>query len=508
MGDWVQPVMTRERCERVNALLDELLALRNVATVEGQPLQVTRDPTGWVMSLDLASLTGPTAYGTSASAATSPPGQLSPPTLTAAGPPTWTPPAGTYPLEWSSVSNTLYAWNGATWVAIGTAVSGSVTFGSTTSVSVPPTTQLVLPTLNTVGGPPTYPGTKGEVVCDGLELWQYTGSTWVGYYPLNVTPGTTNNTAVAPPTYPQLPTLTATGAPTMPLPAGVEILNTIDKTLYVSVTPTQIEQVLTTTVPVTGPVKFPSTPSLVTPITGYLTFPTVTVTGVPTQTLPFGTVVGNTVDNKFYISLGGGTVKQLLVADDPVVGTLSFGVTGSTGTKPPGTLVLPVMTVAGPPTWASPTLGEIVTDANGDVWEYDGAAWEQVGGGITGSLTAGRVVLSTGGSTVGDSASLTFDDANKKLVIAGPGGTLTIDLSNASSHGIVLGGGGTGTIVLGNDTDALGFFDTLPSLRKSITGVLSGTPTLAQLTDVVRSIVAGIGDGGSTGYGLMKDSTT
>ncbi len=74
-------------------------------------------------------VTGTTDYGTSGAAGTSPPGVLSPPTLTVAGPPSWTPAANTYPLEWDKFSGTLYIWNGTTWTEIGcgcTAIAFSV----------------------------------------------------------------------------------------------------------------------------------------------------------------------------------------------------------------------------------------------------------------------------------------------------------------------------------------------------------------------------------------------
>jgi hypothetical protein len=57
----------------------------------------------------------------STSSAGTPPGELSLPTLTVAGPPTWTPPAGTYPIEYSTVDGVYWQWNGSTWVDMSTA---------------------------------------------------------------------------------------------------------------------------------------------------------------------------------------------------------------------------------------------------------------------------------------------------------------------------------------------------------------------------------------------------
>lgn len=59
---------------------------------------------------------------------------------------------------------------------------GTWIFPSTADADTAPAAKLVLPTL-TVDGPPTWPGTYGEIVCGGAYLYQSDGTDWHPYIP-------------------------------------------------------------------------------------------------------------------------------------------------------------------------------------------------------------------------------------------------------------------------------------------------------------------------------------
>lgn len=79
--------------------------------------------------------------------------------------------------------------------------------------------------------------------------------------------------------------------------------------------------------------------------------------------------------------------------------------------------------------------------------------------------------------------------------------------------GNLLGTGGvfrwenTGNARLEMDSTGLAFFDASPVTQPTVTGVLAGAPTLAQLTTVVRSMLTAI-CGSATGVNLVNDLTT
>ncbi len=331
--------MTGDRCRAANAFVREARALLNVSVVEGCGLLVNRDPTGWVMDVSLSGV--PFDGGSSSSTTQSPPGVFSVPAQTVTGAPAWTPTSNTYPAVWNSVDNVLYVWNGGSWVNISTAVSGSVTFGTTSSVSVAPTTQLVIPVL-TVAGPPTYTGTKGEVICDGDYFYQYTGTTWVTYQPTTVpqivtittgntvTPVTTSTTTAITTGTPgpgfgvveivkvdtttpgnPVPALTTTTTLTA-VTTGVETSKTV-LTMPLLGTPTTVLTLTPTVITPGVPIAVGTTSSLSVAPPTYVGTATLTTTGVPVFTVPAGVPVYNTVDNTLFISQGGGTFTPVLV---------------------------------------------------------------------------------------------------------------------------------------------------------------------------------------------------
>ncbi|MES2350106.1 MAG: hypothetical protein V4641_21270, partial [Pseudomonadota bacterium] len=127
-------------------------------------------------------VTGTTDYGTSGAAGTSPPGVLSPPTLTVAGPPSWTPAANTYPLEWDKFSGTLYIWNGTTWTEIGCgctgiafSVKGNPTSSTASTTDIQPSSLLIPGFLvfDPSGGQVAWKqvaGGSGIVYCDAGDI--------------------------------------------------------------------------------------------------------------------------------------------------------------------------------------------------------------------------------------------------------------------------------------------------------------------------------------------------
>lgn len=113
--------------------------------------------------------------GTTNNLAVSPPGTISLPTITITGAPTTTPTAGTYPITWNNVDQTLYVWNGTTWTAISPTGIGPGTqdfipiWATTTTLGDSPIYKdgddIILPTFLNVGTTDT-PSATLTVVCD------------------------------------------------------------------------------------------------------------------------------------------------------------------------------------------------------------------------------------------------------------------------------------------------------------------------------------------------------
>ncbi len=363
--------LPRDMTDAINEAFAELFTLFNLTGVEGGPLQFNRDPfCGWVGQVDLSNLVGTTSFGTSSAAGVSPPGVLQPPTLTVPGPPTWTPPPGVRPIEVDS-NGIIWVYNGSAWIV------ASGTYPGTSSVSVRPTAPLVIPTL-TVAGPPTYVPTLGELICDGRFLYQgHPGGgppltpDWETYYPLNVAPGTTSNTAAAPGAYPVLPGLTVTGAPTYNVPTGTPTWNSKDNTLWISQGSGTHNQVpVANGVPVSGQLAFPTTGSLSAAPAGYLTLPNVTASGTPTMTLPAGTPVWNSADGVLWVSSGGGSFTRAsgglldpMTAVGDIVVRNGSNVTARLGGNTAATTQFLMSkgtgTAAQPPLWAGVGFGDV-----------------------------------------------------------------------------------------------------------------------------------------------------
>lgn len=389
--------LPRDQVDAINEAFASLWPLLNISTVDGQPCYLNRDPTGWVLSIDLSQYTGTQSFGTSSDPAVSPPGVFSPPTLTVPGPPTWTPPTGSNPIEIDSYG-IIWLWNGSAWIV------GSGRYPSTASASVAPTAPLIIPTMP--AGPPTWTGTKGEVVCDGPYLYQYTGSSWVTYLPVP--------------------------ASSLPIPSNSLLyVNSATPPVQVPVTvnSTANQYILTQTssgVPTfTNVLTLASTAVLNTAPATFVTLPKITLTGTPTFTIATGTPVWNSTDNRLWISTGGGsfvspptgsgtankvlkwltayTVENSSIEDDGTAVTFSEPLMLMAGTTTEPSLNFPVSV------WeTSPAEGDMGYDGTHLYFRKSGSTVDLLaGGGSSPTSTNGQVAVTPAFALNGSYANIT-----------------------------------------------------------------------------------------------------
>lgn len=144
---------------------------------------------------------------------------------------------------------------------------------------------------------------------------------------------------------------------------------------------------------------------------------------------------------------------------------------------------------------------------------------------ITGALNAARftgdVLITTAlgvagiantagysGTTGSFSGAVSVGSLSSSGAVSGTNGTFSGDVTAndiTASDDLTAGGDLNVGSVLNHDGSTAGFFSTAPAARKNVIGVLSGSPTLAQLTAVVRSFLSALDQ---TACGLVIDATT
>ena len=98
---------------------------------------------------------------------------------------------------------------------------------------------------------------------------------------------------------------------------------------------------------------------------------------------------------------------------DIQAGSIEFGSTSVTTTAPSGTLLLPILTASGSPTWSATSSNIVINQANNRVYYYNGSAWDEVGDNLTELDVETNITVGLTTSTTASSVSIIDGGADK-----------------------------------------------------------------------------------------------